>query len=151
IDETCANAMRCFSPIAQMMAGKDIFAAQPLDCGLEKDLLQPPAMNRELRPFITGLQAARLAPDRLAALGEVGKFAGSHARGLELIEKPELDQLANGVRQHVDTDAERLELSDALEDFGRYADLMQAERQRQSADSATCDENGHGALPVEWI
>jgi hypothetical protein len=33
-----------------------------------------------------------------------------------------------------------------VEDFGGNADLMQAERQRQSADAAAGDKNGHDSL-----
>jgi hypothetical protein len=47
------------------------------------------------------------------------------------------------MRQHVDGDAERLQLGHALEHFGGNADLMQAERQRQPADAAAGDEYGH--------
>jgi hypothetical protein len=50
------------------------------------------------------------------------------------------------MRQHIDTDAERLQFSHALEDFGRDTDLMQAESQRQSANSSACNKNGHVAL-----
>ncbi len=42
----------------------------------------------------------------------------------------ELDQFAHGMRQHVDADAERLQLGDALEHARGNTDLVQAERQR---------------------
>jgi hypothetical protein len=57
------------------------------------------------------------------------------------------------MRQHVDADAERLQFGHALEHFGANADLMQAERQRQSADAATGDENSHDTpllLMASW-
>ena len=57
--------------------------AEPLDGGVEQDLLQDAAMDRELRPFVAGFQPARLAPDRLAVLGEVGKFPRTHAGRVE--------------------------------------------------------------------
>ena len=50
------------------------------------------------------------------------------------------------MRQHVDADAERLQRGHALEHFGGNADLVQAERQRQPADAAAGDENGHDTL-----
>jgi len=52
--------------------------------------------------------AARLAPDRLAALGKIREFLGAHAGRIELVVQAEFDQLAHRVRQHVDADAERL-------------------------------------------
>lgn len=99
----------------------------------------------ELRPFIAGLDAAGLAPDRLAVLGKIRELAGAHGGGVKLVEQAKLDQLAHGMRQNIDADAKRLQRRDALEDFGGNADLMQAECQRQSADAAAGDKNGHDA------
>ena len=110
VDEIGADAVRCLGPVAQMMAGENIFAAQPFGRGIEQDLLQRAAMDRELRPFVAGLDPARLAPDRLAVLGKIRKFPGAHAGRVEPVEQAEFDQLANRVRQHVDADAERLQL-----------------------------------------
>src|ERR1700730_7866218 len=100
-------------------------------------------MDRKLRPFVTGLDAARLAPDRPAVLGEIRELLGAHAGCVKLTEQAEFDQLANRMRQHVDADAERLQRRDAFEDFGGNPDLVQAERQRQPADAAAGDEYGH--------
>ena len=47
-----------------------------------------------------------------------------------------LDQFADGMRQHIDADAKRLQFGNAFEHFGGNADLVQAERQRQPADAA---------------
>ena len=126
-----------------MMAGEDVLLAQPFDRGIEQDLLQRAAMDRELRPFVAGLDAARLAPDRLAALGEIGELLGADGVRIERVEQAEFDQFAHRMRQHVDADAERLQLGHAFEHFGGNADLVQAERQRQPADAAACDEYGH--------
>ena len=103
-------------------------------------------MYGELRPFVAGFDAARLAPDRLAVLGKVRQFACTYGGSVELFDQSEFNQLANRMRQHIDTDAERLQFSHALEDFGRDTDLMQAESQRQSANSSACNKNGHVAL-----
>src|ERR1700738_2273140 len=100
-------------------------------------------MDRELRPLVAGLDAARLAPDRLSVLGKIREFPGAHPRGIDLVEQAELDQFAHRVRQHVDADAERLQFGHALEYFGGNANLMQAECPRQPADAAAGDKNGH--------
>ena len=67
----------------------------------------------------------------------------------------EFDQFAHRMRQHVDADAERFQRRHALEYFGGNADLVQAERQRQPADAAAGDENGHELflriLPVDAV
>src|SRR5260221_14471055 len=143
VDEIGADTARGLGPVAKMMAGENVLRPQPFGRGIEQDLLQRAAMDRELRPLVTGLDAARLAPDRLAALGKVREFLGAHAGCIELVVQAELDQLAHRVRQHVDADAERLQFGHALEYFGGNPDLMQAERQRQSADAAARNKYGH--------
>jgi hypothetical protein len=62
-----------------MMTGENVLSPQPLGRGIEQDLLQRAAMDRELRPFVAGLDAARLAPDRLALLGKIREFPGADA------------------------------------------------------------------------
>ena len=125
------------------MAGENVLFSQPFDRGIEQNLLQRAAMDRELRPFVTGLDAARLAPDRLAVLGEIRELLGADSGRIERVVQAELDQFAHRMRQHVDADAERPQLGHAFKDFCRNADLVQAERQRQPADAATRDENSH--------
>ena len=64
----------------------------------------------------------------------------------------ELDQFANGMRQHIDADAKRLQLGNAFEHFGGNADLVQAQRQRQSADAAPGNKNSHvSVVLMKWI
>src|SRR6478752_10561582 len=106
------------------MAGENVLNSQPFGRGIEQDLLQRAAMDRELRPFVTGLNTARLAPDRLAVLGKIRKFTGAHARRVEAVVQTELDQLAHRMQQHIDADAERLQLGHAFEYFGGNADLV---------------------------
>src|SRR2546430_8296556 len=85
VDEFGADAVGGFGPAGEVMAGENIFATQPLDRGVEQNLLQRAAMDRELRPLVAGLAAARLAPDRLAMFGEISEFAGAHGRSVEAI------------------------------------------------------------------
>ena len=125
------------------MAGENVLFSQPLGRGIEQDLLQRAAMDRKLRPFVSGLDAARLAPDRLAVLGEIRELPGADGVRIELVVQAELDQFAHRMRQHVDADAERPQLGHAFKNPGRNADLVQAERQRQPADAAARDEYGH--------
>ena len=121
---------------------------EPFDRGVEQDLLQRAAMDRELRPFVTGLDAARFAPDRLAVLGEVGEFLGADGGCIKRVLQAEFDQFAHRMRQHVDADAERPQLGHAFEDPDGNADLVQAERQRQPANATTRDENSHVTPPL---
>ena len=126
-----------------MVAGEDVVFSQPLGRGVEQDLLQRAAMNRELRPVVPGLEAARLAPDRFAVLGKIREFFGAHARGVELVQQTQFDQLAHGMRQHVDADPERPQLRHAFEHARGNADLVQAERQGQPANAAAGDKYRH--------
>ena len=148
VDEFGADAVLRLAPAGEMVAGENVLFAQPLDRGIEQNLLQRAAMDRKLRPFVTGLDAARLAPDRLAVLGEIGEFFGADAGRVEPVVQAELDQFAHRMRQHVDADAERPQLRHAFKNSGRYADLVQAERQRQPADTAARDENSHVTPPI---
>jgi hypothetical protein len=84
-----------------------------LDDGIEQEMVQHPAMDRDLRPLVTGIQSARLAPDRFAPLGEVGELLGPDTGGIELVEQAKLGQFAHRMGQHIDADAQRLEFRHA--------------------------------------
>src|SRR5712675_3379548 len=104
VDEFGADTARGLRPVAKMMAGENVFGPQPFGRGVEQDLLQRAAVDRKLRPFVTGLDAAGLAPDRLAVLGEIRELLGAYASRVERVMQAELDQFAHRVRQHVDAD-----------------------------------------------
>ena len=106
VDELGADAVVSLGPAGEVVAGEDVRLAQPFGRGVEQDLLQRAAMDRELRPLVAGLDAARLAPDRLAMFGEIGEFAGAYGRGVKPVVQAEFDQLAHRMRQHIDADAE---------------------------------------------
>ena len=89
------------------MAGENILAAEPFDRGVEQNLLQRAAMDRELRPLVAGLDTAWFAPDRLAMFRKISELAGAYSRRVEPIVQAEFDQLAHRMRQHIDADAER--------------------------------------------
>ena len=77
VDEVGADTARRLRPAVKMMAGENVFGPQPFGRGVEQNLLQRAAMDRKLRPFVTGLDATGLAPDRLAVLE---KYASSLVR-----------------------------------------------------------------------
>src|SRR3979409_2745109 len=83
VDEIGADAIAGLGPANEMMAGENVLRSQPFGRGVEQDLLQRAAMDRKLRPFVTGLDAARLAPNRLAVLGEISQLLGPHPRGVK--------------------------------------------------------------------
>src|SRR5688500_15953903 len=100
-------------------------------------------MHRVLRPAVTGEQTARLGVHVLAVQSYERPLPRLQADSVQLAgTNPELVQLAHRVRLQVDPDAKRLQLGDGLEHEARHADLLQGERDTESADSATGNEYG---------
>src|SRR5262249_11015752 len=93
----------------------------------------------------------RLGPDQLASLGVVRKLFGAHAGAVEPVHQAELAQLARGMRQDVDADAERFDLADRLEHPARHADLVEAEREHQPANATPGDEYRHRPLDRDAV
>src|SRR6266481_3067782 len=58
VDEIGADTAGGLRPAVKMMAGENVFGSQPFGRGVEQNLLQRAAMDRKLRPFVTGLDAA---------------------------------------------------------------------------------------------
>ena len=84
---------------------------------------------------------ARFVPDRLAAFGEVGQRGRRQAVGGEVVGQAECVELANGVRQQVDADTQRLDPIDALEDPDGKAGTVQAQCRGQTTDPTTGDDD----------
>src|SRR5476649_1480589 len=114
---------------------------QPRARRVEQRLVQVGAMDRELRPAVAGVAAARLLEDELAMAAVEGELARLDAKRGERLLQAELRQFAHGMRQEVDADAERHHLRHRFEDAARDAGLVQAERQRQPADTAAHDQD----------
>src|SRR3954471_539287 len=88
VDEIGADAAGYFRPAADMVAGENVLRPKTLGRGIEQDPMQRAAVNRELRPFVTRLQPARLAPDRLAVLEKISELLGAPAGGVEPVVQP---------------------------------------------------------------
>ena len=117
------------------------------DDGVVYDLLQPPAMNRELRVFEARIGASRLAPDLLAEPIDVNQFLGADGDRVERGQETEHREFLDRVRQGVDADADLADLARLFVDDGLDAALVQHQRQGQSADAAARDEDGHLSSP----
>ena len=68
--------------------------------------LKAAAMDGKLRHLVTGIEAARLAPDLLAEPIGVEQLEGADRDGIEPLEQTEFGQFLDGMRQRVDADAE---------------------------------------------
>ena len=99
-------------------------AAQPLQRGVEQHLVQVGAMDRELRPVVAGIAAARLLVDELAVAAVEGELARLDGRRRQRVLQAKLAELAHAMRQEVDADAQRLDLGRCLEHAARDAGLM---------------------------
>src|SRR5262249_39803671 len=82
---------------AQSMTGMNARLAEPRAHGVVDDTLQAPAMDRELRVFVAGIGAARLAPDLLAEAIGIDELVGPNPRGIEPLEQSQIGELLDGV------------------------------------------------------
>ena len=126
-----------------MMAGLDRVRAQALLDGLEQQHLKLAAVDRELRPVVTSLDAARLAPDLLTVFIEIEKLLGLDGDLAKRVLQAELGQLATGMRQNIDADTERPDLVHTFKDPAFQAGGMQAQGKRQPANSTADNSDPH--------
>ena len=97
------------------MAGDEILRSDPLSRCLHQDLMQLGAVDRQVRPLVSGSHAPGLAVDELAVLGEEGVVLRLAAPRAQLVLQAERAQFLDGVRAEIDADAERLDFRRGLE------------------------------------
>ena len=124
--------------------------AHPLDGRLIEQPLQLAAMDRELRPGVARVQAARLGPDALAEAVAVDQLAGPDAGRVQAFQQPQLGKLLDRVGQKVDAHAELANPVGLLENLDLDALLEQAERRAEAADAATDHERLHRSSRAAW-
>ena len=110
---------------------------------LVKHFLQAPAMNGELRIFIAGIRAARLAPDLLPEAVGVDELEGADGHRIKPLEQPKLRQLLDGMGKRVDADAELADGLRLLVHVAVDAARMQHQGGGQAADAAADDNAFH--------
>ena len=128
--------------------GADRVGAQPLDHRVVQHLLQPPAMDRELRHLVTRMHATQLGPDLLSLLGEVTQLARPHAHGVQCRQQPQVRQFPDGMGQHVDADTDLAHLARRFVKLHRHAAGVQHQRRGQPADARPCDQDAHVTPPL---
>src|SRR3984885_14870345 len=121
------------------MTGVDDFLAEPFLDRPENDVLQAPAVNRELRHVMAGVDAANVAPDFLTMAVEIIKHVGADRDVIELLQKNEACEFANRMRQGVDADAELADGFGLFEQFAADAACPQHQGRGQTANAATND------------
>ena len=128
---------------AEPATGVDGLRAQPFLDGAMDDALQASAMDRELRHVVTGIEAARLAPDFLAVTVEIIQLIGANRGGVEPVQQAKAGQFADRMRQGVDADAEFADGIGLFEQFAVDAARPQHQRGGEAPDAASDDDRLH--------
>ena len=84
----------------------DALVAQPPQDRPVQHSEQLTPVDRDLRPAVTGGLPARLAPDSLPVLRVEDQLGRRDTHGGQVVEQPQLGQLAHGMGQDVDADAQ---------------------------------------------
>ncbi len=127
--------------------GMDRVGAQALERSFVKQAVQLATRKADLGQGVAGMAAARLLVDELPEAVEKHAFLVFDADGFELLLQAQRRQLAHGVRQQCDADAEFLDFRHGFKNLALDAALMQRKRQAQPAYAAADDGNFHG-VPV---
>src|SRR4029079_10378653 len=121
----------------------DGLLAQPFLDGAMDHALQASAMDRELRHVVTGIEAARLAPDFLAVTVEIIQLVGTNSGSVEPVQQAKAGQFADRMRQGVDADAEFANGIGLFEQFAVDAARPQHQRGGEAPDAASDDDRLH--------
>src|SRR5262249_24874156 len=109
-----------------------------------QDPEQLAAVDGVLRPPVAGCQAALFAEDPLAVTIEEDQRRRGDRGRRELVAEAQLDQLARGVREDVDADAEPPPLASGLGAVGAVeAGAGRARARRAAADAPADDDDLH--------
>ena len=93
----------------EVMPGVDALSAEALHHGSVEHPEQRTPVHRDLGPAVPCRFAARLAPDALPVLRVERHIGGRDADPRRVVDRAKLGQLADGVRQDVDPDAQLLD------------------------------------------
>jgi len=146
IEEIRGHAAFVLAKRAEPMSGMDARLAKPGAHRLPDHRLQPAAVDGELRDVIARIGPAQLAPDLLAEPVGVDQLAGPHRDRVELPQQPELGELRDRMRQHVDPDPELADHRRRLVDLAADAPRIQHQPERQPTDSTADHDDVHGAV-----
>ncbi len=109
----------------------------------EQRQLETSTMHRKLRRAITRGSASRLAPNELTEAVVVAQIRNTQTDWHQVTQDAEIGEFRRGVRQYVDSDAERPRLRHSLKELHVDAAIMKHQCGRQPADTAACDRYPH--------
>ena len=147
IEEIRGDAALVLVKRPKSAAGMDCVPPQSLLDGAVDHALQPAAMNRELRHVMAGIDAAGFAPDFLAMAIEIIEHVGADRDVVEPLQQAEAGELADRMRQRIDTDAELADGIGLLEQFATDAAGAQHQRSGKAPDTAPDDNRLHRPTP----
>ncbi len=147
IEEIGGDAAVVLRERAEPAIEVDARLAEPRPHGLIDHALKAAAVNGELRNVVTGIDAARLAPDLLAEAIGIEQLVRADGDGVETLEQAEVGQFLDGMRQRIDADAKLADGVRLLENFAVDPARVQHQRRYQAADTASCDDHFHKATP----
>ena len=127
--------------VDEMMACVKVGRSDAFKESLEQNPLQFAPMDRHLRPPVPGGHTARLVPDCLAALGEVGQRRRLDRGALDLAEQSECVELSHGVRKQVDAHAEGTNLRHRFEHLDRMSLAVKAQSGHEATDARTDEDD----------
>src|SRR5262249_37457215 len=131
----------------ESQSGAKILSADPLASRVQQQKLQLSAMDRILRPFVSGAESPLFGADQLAKLIEIAQLVRGDTQSIECIAEAQFGELANSGRLQVDANAERNELVYGFVDPDGNSGLMEAERHAQPRNTASNDDHLHTGGP----
>jgi len=143
IEEIGGHAGLVLGKGAEPMAGVDARLAETRAHGVVDHPLQPPSVDRELRIFVAGIGAARLAPDLLPETIGIDELEGADGDRVEPLQQAELGQLLDRMRQRIDADPKLADGLRLLVDFAVDPARVQHQGGGQPADAAPDDDAFH--------
>src|SRR5262249_59380945 len=124
----------------EVVVGVNALATEAVEHCPVQDAEELAAVDAQLGPVVAGSKASRFTPDQLAVLRVVLELSGGEADARELIEESELSQLAHGVGEDIDADAQLLQDRRGLVDVHVVdARIEQGQGQHHPADSSSGD------------
>jgi hypothetical protein len=126
VGEHCYRPISCLPYAKEPVPKVQMFASNTLDEGVEEQLLEQPAMGRDLRVRVSRREATGLTPNLLASVRAIQKDFRLDGVRAELLEQPECIELLHGMWQEVDAHSEGTQFLCRLENVDVHAYLMQA-------------------------
>jgi hypothetical protein len=127
-----------------MVAGVHALGAETCEHRAVDQTEQLAAVDGELRPAISGGEAAQLAPDPLAVFGVVGELRGRNPHRVQIVEQAEFRELTGRVRQHVDPDSQLLYARRRLVHVDvTESRVVQRQGERHATDAAAHNRHSH--------